>query len=246
MLIRRWPENGAANQRMEFDSTVTRHFLKNCAVAAALIASVAVTSAGDVEAQTKTEKQPQLPDPAVLQFGPRLNKPAGVPAQNGARPAQAQGNTSEVVAKHGDWAMTCDKKAVKMPDGSTKKPCAMIQTTKHPERKNVNLTLVLLKGPAPADGQPPNTMMRVIAPIGVFLPTGVALEIDGAAVGRVPFTRCLPQVCIAFAEASKPTLEKMRKGAKANFIIYEAPGLGMNLELSLKGFTAALKNLNEL
>ena len=122
----------------------------------------------------------------------------------------------------------------------------MVQNTKHPERKNVNLSLVLLKGPPPKDGGKQNTMMRVIAPIGVFLPTGVALEIDGEAVGRVPFTRCLPQVCIAFAEASAPTLDKMKKGAKANFIIYEAPGIGMSMELSLKGFTAALNNLEQL
>ena len=88
--------------------------------------------------------------------------------------------------------------------------------------------------------------MRVMAPIGVFLPTGVALEIDGEAVSRVPFTYCLPQVCIAIAEASPATLEKLKKGGKANFIVYEAPGRGMSLEFSLKGFTAGLKQLHEL
>jgi invasion protein IalB len=74
----------------------------------------------------------------------------------------------------------------------------------------------------------------------------VALEIDGDAVGRVPFTRCIPQICIALAEASPPTLEKMKRGAMANFIIYEAPGMGMGLELSLRGFTAALAELDKL
>ena len=82
--------------------------------------------------------------------------------------------------------------------------------------------------------------MRVIAPIGVFLPTGVALEIDGNAVGRVPFTRCMPQVCMAFAEASPDTLEKMQEGqGSANFIIYEAPGIGLPMKLSLEGFSSA-------
>ena len=81
-------------------------------------------------------------------------------------------------------------------------------------------------------------MMRVMAPIGVYLPTGVALEIDGAAVGRVPFTRCRPQICEAFAEASPETLAKMKKGTAANFIIYEAPGLGMPMKISLEGFSA--------
>ena len=87
--------------------------------------------------------------------------------------------------------------------------------------------------------------MRVIAPIGVFLPTGVALEIDGNAVGRVPFTRCMPQVCMAFAEASPETLAKMKKGNLANFIIYEAPGIGLPMKLSLEGFSAALGELDK-
>jgi invasion protein IalB len=88
--------------------------------------------------------------------------------------------------------------------------------------------------------------MRIMAPIGVFLPTGIALEVDGGAVGRVPFTRCLPQVCIAFAEAQAPTLEKMRKGSNANFIIYEAPGIGVPMTISLSGFSAAYSALDNL
>lgn len=192
---------------------------------------------------TAIAQSAQQPSQVLKQFGPRTGKPAGVAAQPGQpSPGQAP-KAAEVVGKHGDWTVTCEKQAVKQPDGTTKKPCALIQSTTSAERKNVALTLVLIK--SQKDGKP-NTMMRVIAPIGVFLPTGVALEIDGAAVGRVPFTRCLPQVCIAFAEASPPTLDKMKKGGKANFIIYEAPGLGMSLELSLKGFTAGLKNLHQL
>ncbi len=38
----------------------------------------------------------------------------------------------------------------------------------------------------------------------------------------------------------------MKKGTAANFIIYEAPGLGIPLKVSLEGFSAALENLNTL
>jgi invasion protein IalB len=65
-------------------------------------------------------------------------------------------------------------------------------------------------------------------------------------VGRVPFTRCLPQICLAFAEASPETLDKMKKGSAANFIIYEAPGLGLPMKISLEGFSAALDALDNL
>ena len=38
----------------------------------------------------------------------------------------------------------------------------------------------------------------------------------------------------------------VKKGTAANFIIYEAPGLGIPLKVSLEGFSAALENLNTL
>ena len=40
-------------------------------------------------------------------------------------------------------------------------------------------------------------------------------------------------------EAGNQTLDKFRKGTAANFIIYEAPGLGMPIKISLNGFAAA-------
>lgn len=209
------------------------------AVLAGACALISFTTFGPDTAEAQSAQQPTQ---VLKQFGPRKQKPAAGAAQPG-QPGKTKPPAAEVVGTHGKWTITCEKKEVKQPDGTTKKPCALIQSTTSTERKNVSLTLVLIKGEK--DGKP-NTMMRVIAPIGVFLPTGVALEIDGAAVGRVPFTRCLPQICIAFAEASPPTLDKMKKGGKAKFIIYEAPGLGMSLELSLIGFTDGLKNLHKL
>ena len=210
----------------------------------------------------QTQQTP--PNPAVQQFGPR--KAPSPQAQQGQQ-QRPQQKPPEVVGTYGDWVLQCENEpaegaektaqnnqgAVKS-DAQTKakkadaaddehRSCGMVQTARNEERKNVALTLVLIKGEQQGK---PVTMMRVMAPIGVYLPTGVALEIDGAAVGRVPFTRCLPQVCVAFAEASPPTLEKLKKGGKANFIIYEAPGLGISLALSLKGFTAGLDALGKL
>ena len=119
----------------------------------------------------------------------------------------------------------------------------MVQITHSEKNDKVGLSLVIVKT---KQGDKEVVMMRVMAPIGVYLPTGVALEIDGAAVGRVPFTRCRPQICEALAEASPPTLDKMKKGTTANFIVYEAPGLGVPMKISLEGFSAALDNLNGL
>jgi invasion protein IalB len=189
--------------------------------AAALLASVAII--GEAHAQQQGQQQ---------QFGPRANQ---APRQ------QPQAPKPELVATHGDWAVQCQQEPGAQGEASVR-TCGMFQAAKS-DRQGVGLTLVVVKGEQ--DGKEV-TMLRVMAPIGVYLPTGVALEIDGDAVGRVPFTRCMPQACIAVAEASPPTLEKMKAGGVANFIIYEGPGSGMAMELSLKGFTAALGELNKL
>ena len=179
----------------------------------------------------------QSQQPTPKQFGPRAK-----PAKQGAAPAAP---AAETVAKHGAWTIQCETaKKGNVAEGQTEgqRQCGMVQGAKNEKNPRAALTLVLVNT---KQGDKVTTMMRVMAPIGVFLPTGVALEIDGAAVGRVPFTRCMPQICMAFAEASAETLVKMKKGKEANFIIYEAPGIGLPMKLSLSGFSAGLADLEK-
>ena len=172
------------------------------------------------------------------QFGPRAGKAGQQEAQQGGAAAPKV----EVVATHGQWKIQCENAIGQDGQPTDQRSCGMVQTTQSEKNPKASLTLVLVKTKA---GDKSQINMRVIAPIGVFLPTGVALEIDGNAVGRVPFTRCMPQVCMAFAEASPETLGKMKKGNEANFIIYEAPGIGLPMKLSLVGFSAALGELDK-
>ena len=71
------------------------------------------------------------------------------------------------------------------------------------------------------------------------------LEIDGEAIGRVGYVRCMGQVCMANGDIKPETLAKMKKGKEANFIIYEAPGLGLPMKISLEGFSNALAELDK-
>ncbi len=191
--------------------------------------------------------------------GPRVN---AQPGAGGPKTPPAQ-----VIATHGKWQVQCTDIPVGPPQGGqagaaaagsggkgdktaaaggqpkTVRQCGMLQSTASSERKNIALTLVM--GTSKQKDKTV-TMMRILVPIGVYLPLGIALEIDGSPVGRVPFIRCLPQICTAFAETTDETLGKMRKGANANFIIYEAPGVGLTLPISLQGFTAAYNDLKKL
>lgn len=174
--------------------------------------------------------QAQQPAADLKAFGPRV-KPG--------KPGQSAASAAETIAIHGAWQLQCSP----LPgngDQAGKKSCGMVQVTRSEKNEKIGLSLVIVRA---KQGDKNVVMMRVMAPIGVYLPTGVALEVDGAAIGRVPFTRCRPQICEALAEASPETLEKMKKGTAANFIVYEAPGLGIPLKISLEGFSAALENL---
>ena len=213
---------------MRIKSKLSRPLVLSC-----LGLALGLAASGLAAAQS-SQQQPS-------QFGPRAGK-AGQPPEAG-QPGTAQAPKVDVIATHGQWKIQCETSGATA-EGQPAPPrqCGMVQTTQSEKNPKATLTLVMVKTRS-ADKSQIN--MRVIAPIGVFLPTGVALEIDGNAVGRVPFTRCMPQVCMAFAEASPDTLAKLKKGNLANFIIYEAPGIGLPMKLSLDGFSAALAELDK-
>ena len=195
--------------------------------------------AGTAAAQDDTTAQKQdqqAPADGQPQFGPRAKKAGQAPEGQAAPQPQI-----DVIAENGQWKVQCENVPA-MGDQPASRQCGMVQVTKSEKNPKASLTLVIVR--TVQNGKALYNM-RVIAPIGVFLPTGVALEIDGNAVGRVPFTRCMPQVCMAFAEASPDTLTKLKKGKEANFIIYEAPGMGLPMKLSLEGFSASLAALEK-
>ena len=209
-----------------------------------LTLSLGASGIATAQEDTTTQKQDQQAPAAEgqqqdgqPQFGPRAKKQAG---QQQGKPGKEPPKV-DLVAENGKWKVQCETvPAIEGQPGG--RQCGMIQVTQSEKNAKATLTLVIVRT---MQGDKAIYNMRVIAPIGVFLPTGVALEIDGNAVGRVPFTRCMPQICMAFAEASPDTLGKLKKGKLANFIIYEAPGIGLPMKLSLEGFSASLAALDK-
>src|SRR3977135_1784832 len=86
----------------------------------------------------------------------------------------------------------------------------------------------------PADQK--SRLMRVVAPMGVLLPSGLGLKIDQADVGRAGFVRCLPNGCVAEVVMDENLVKQMRTGQTATFIIFQTPEEGIGFPMSLKGF----------
>ncbi|PVB63226.1 invasion-associated locus B family protein [Labrenzia sp. 011] len=148
----------------------------------------------------------------------------------GTLPVLAQG---EVRSAHGDWQMRCDT-----PPGAASEQCALIQNVTAADRENVGLSVIVLKT---ADKQA--RILRVLAPLGVLLPSGLGLRVDNADIGRAGFVRCLPNGCIAEVILEDDLLTKLQTGAQATFIIFQTPEEGIGIPISLNGFSAGFDAL---
>jgi len=137
--------------------------------------------------------------------------------------ALAQGAVKSV---HKDWQIRCDT-----PPGAKSEQCALIQSVTAEDRANVGLTVIVLKT---ADAK--SRLMRVVAPLGVLLPSGLGLKIDQADIGRAGFVRCLPNGCIAEVIMDDELIKKLRTGKSATFIIFQTPEEGIGFPMSLAGF----------
>jgi invasion protein IalB len=78
--------------------------------------------------------------------------------------------------------------------------------------------------------------LRVLAPLGVYLPSGLGLRIDQADIGRAGFVRCLPNGCVAEVVMDDNLIQQLRSGQSATFIIFQTPEEGIGIPLGLKGF----------
>jgi invasion protein IalB len=138
--------------------------------------------------------------------------------------AAAQGAVKSV---HKDWQIRCDT-----PPGAKSEQCALIQSVTAEDRANIGLTVIVLKT---ADQK--SRLMRVVAPLGVLLPSGLGLKIDNADIGRAGFVRCLPNGCIAEVVMDDNLIKKLRTGKTATFIIFQTPEEGIGFPMSLAGFS---------
>jgi invasion protein IalB len=137
--------------------------------------------------------------------------------------ALAQGTVRSV---HNDWQIRCDT-----PPGAQAEQCALIQSVTADDRPNIGLTVIILKT---ADKK--SRIMRVIAPPGVLLPSGLGLKVDNTELGRAGFVRCVPNGCVAEVVMDDNLINKLKTGQSATFIIFQTPEEGIGFPISLKGF----------
>ncbi|WP_442881195.1 invasion associated locus B family protein [Bosea sp. (in: a-proteobacteria)] len=147
-----------------------------------------------------------------------------------ALPAQAQG---AVRSTHGDWQMRCE-----VPPGAKTEQCALVQNVADENRPNLTLLAIVLKT---ADQK--SRLLRVVAPLGVLLPSGLGLKIDDKDIGRAGFVRCLTTGCVAEVVIDDTLLGQLKGGKSATFIVFQTPEEGVGIPVSLNGFGPGVEAL---
>ncbi|KQY19878.1 invasion associated locus B family protein [Rhizobium sp. Root482] len=140
--------------------------------------------------------------------------------------AQQPGTPGTVKSNHGAWSIVCDQ-----PAGASGEQCALMQNVIAEDRPEVGLSVVVLKT---ADRKA--KILRVLAPLGVLLPNGLGLNVDGKDIGRAYFVRCFSDGCYAEVVLEEELLKTFRNGATATFIVFQSPEEGIGIPVDLKGF----------
>ena len=139
----------------------------------------------------------------------------------------------EVLSEFGHWQVVCRAP----PPGSKKRVCALVQSVTAEDRNNVGLTVYFQKF---SNG---TRVLRVFAPLGVLLPAGLGLKIDGKDVGHAPFLRCHTFACYAQVVVEEKLVKQFSEGKKAHFIIFQSQEEGIAIPISLAGFQKGLSSL---
>lgn len=138
----------------------------------------------------------------------------------------APASNATIRGNYGDWQMRCEK----FPN-TPNEQCALFQTVAAQDRPNVGLMVIALR-----ITEQKTEVLRVVAPLGVFLPSGLGLKIDDQNVGVTAFARCVPNGCMAEAKLDEALLNKLKTGKNATFVIFQTPEEGIGIPVSLQGF----------
>lgn len=146
-----------------------------------------------------------------------------IPNPNGTS-SQPPGYIKE---KFGEWHLVCDQ-----PAGAPGDQCVLMQNVIADDRADVGLSVIVIKT---ADKQA--RILRILAPLGVLLPNGLGLIIDGKDLGRAYFTRCFTDGCFVQVIMDDDMLAALKKGETAIFFIFQSEEEGIGLPVDLTGFS---------
>lgn len=136
--------------------------------------------------------------------------------------------------RFGEWHIVCNRQA-----GAPGDQCVLMQNVVADDRNDVGLSVIVIKS---ADKKA--RILRILAPLGVLLPNGLGLIIDGKDLGRAYFTRCFSDGCFVQVVMDDDMLNALKSGQTAIFFIFQSEEEGIGLPVDLTGFSAGFNALD--
>lgn len=150
-------------------------------------------------------------------------------------PAQAQNQT--VTATNGAWQIVCL-------EGTDS--CAMQQVGKSPQGEDAMVVRISKVDAQADDGQKIPATVEIVAPLGVILPAGLRVQIDGGQVRGTSFQLCLANGCLAQDVMNQAFIDDMKGGTTAKMIVVVPRQGEVIVNISLSGFTKSFNSLKPL
>ncbi|HLS67860.1 MAG TPA: invasion associated locus B family protein [Kiloniellales bacterium] len=116
--------------------------------------------------------------------------------------------------------------------------CEMLQPVEDPESGEPVMAVVV---PSSVPNQP--LVAWFVLPLGVLLPPGIAISVDGSEPERLPIRHCEPGGCLAPLELEGGILQRLQNGVELQVMAYGIDEQQVSIPISLMGFTAALNAL---
>jgi invasion protein IalB len=126
-----------------------------------------------------------------------------------------------------DWLVRC-------PTSPQPMPCDAVQLLLEPKSKQRVLSVSVAYDQVKA-----LPVVRIVLPLGVWLPNGVTVQAGAVKIDKVVVRRCEPFGCIVEGFLDAKLREAMRKGGDAKIVVYDQAQKPLDLKFSLKGFAAA-------
>lgn len=126
-----------------------------------------------------------------------------------------------------DWLVRC-------PTEPKPAPCDAVQLLLEPKSKQRVLSVSVAYDQVKA-----LPVVRIVLPLGVWLPNGVTVQAGDVKVDKVVVRRCEPFGCVVEGFLDAKLRDAMRKGGDAKIVVYDQNQKPLDLKFSLKGFAAA-------
>ena len=134
-----------------------------------------------------------------------------------------------------DWSARCET-----PRGAGQERCYIFQRLVTKKNDQYLPVLHVLVGYISADGEPG---LFATVPLGVSLPQGLQISVDGGEAVRFGYSHCNKQGCLGALALSESLVASMKAGKEARITFYSGSQQPVSIGVSLMGFTAAFNAL---